>query len=235
MIIAAVGVSALAALIMIWVAGLSGSLLWSVIAGLLITLLLSSIIGLLLRRDVLGPFMIFGLALVLSLSWLYPGSGGLRPDPVAAIEWINRPDGSRLAVHITRAATATQPPVIAVHGGPGVADMAHDAVPQLHPDPADEPLELGRLAMIKLPVLVIKPACDYSRGPASPPINVRFRRRNSSCCPVLGTSPTWSSQSCTSASSTLFSPASNCLCPPLTRHPPQTDTVALGDGVYPWP
>ena len=127
MIIAAVGSSAVAALIMIWVAGLSGSLLWSVIAGLLITLLLSLIIGLLLRRDVLGPLMIFGPALLLSMSWLYPGSGGVRSDPVAGIEWSTRPDGSRLAVHVTRASAATQPPMIAVHGGPGVADMAHDA------------------------------------------------------------------------------------------------------------
>jgi len=126
-IIAAVSISVVAALIMIWIAGLSGSLLWTVIAGLLITLLLSLIIGLLLRRDVLGPLMIFGLALLLSLSWLYPGSGGVRPDPVAGIEWITRPDGSRLAVHVTRASGATQPPMIAVHGGPGVADMAHDA------------------------------------------------------------------------------------------------------------
>jgi proline iminopeptidase len=127
-IIAAVGISAVAALIMIWIAGLSGSLLWSVIAGLLITVLLSLIIGLLLRRDILGPLMIFGLAMLLSLSWLYPGSGGVRPDPVAGIEWIIRPDGSRLAVHVTRAAAANQPPMIAVHGGPGVADMAHDAL-----------------------------------------------------------------------------------------------------------
>jgi pimeloyl-ACP methyl ester carboxylesterase len=126
-IIAAVSISAVAALIMIWIAGLSGSLLWTVIAGLLITLLLSLIIGLLLRRDVLGPLMIFGLALLLSLSWLYPGPGGVRPDPVAGIEWITRPDGSRLGVHVTRASGATQPPMIAVHGGPGVADMAHDA------------------------------------------------------------------------------------------------------------
>jgi proline iminopeptidase len=126
-IMAAVGISAVAALIMIWIAGLSGSLLWSVIAGLLITLLLSLIIGLLLQRNVLGPLMIFGLALLLSLSWFYPGSGGVRLDPVAGIEWITRPDGSRLAVHVTRAAAATQAPMIAVHGGPGVADMAHDA------------------------------------------------------------------------------------------------------------
>jgi pimeloyl-ACP methyl ester carboxylesterase len=34
-------------------------------------------------------------------------------------------------------------------------------MPQLHPDPADVPLHLDRLATIKVPVLVIKPACDY--------------------------------------------------------------------------
>ena len=34
-------------------------------------------------------------------------------------------------------------------------------VPQLHPNPADEPLDLGQLTLIKVPVLVIKPACDY--------------------------------------------------------------------------
>ena len=45
-------------------------------------------------------------------------------------------------------------------GTNGLGYYAH-YVPQLHPDPADEPLELGRLAMIKIPVLVIKPACDY--------------------------------------------------------------------------
>jgi proline iminopeptidase len=126
-IAAAAGVSVLAAVTMIWFAGLTGSVAWTIIAGLLVALLLLLIIGLLLRRDAPGPLMLFGLAALLSLSWLYPGSGVVRPDPVAGIEWITRPDGSRLAVHVTRAAAATQPPMIAVHGGPGVADMAHDA------------------------------------------------------------------------------------------------------------
>ena len=45
-------------------------------------------------------------------------------------------------------------------GTTGVGYYAH-YVPQLHPDPADVPLHLDRLAMIKVPVLVIKPACDY--------------------------------------------------------------------------
>jgi len=62
---------------------------------------------------------------VLSLSWLSPGTGAVHPDSIA--EWLSLPDGSRLAVHITRAPAATQPPLVFVHGGPGVADMAHDA------------------------------------------------------------------------------------------------------------
>jgi len=33
-------------------------------------------------------------------------------------------------------------------------------IPQLYPDPADV-LDLDQLVMIKVPVLVIKPACDY--------------------------------------------------------------------------
>jgi hypothetical protein len=137
-IIAAVGVSALAAVIIIWFAGLTGSTAWAVVAGLLAVLLVSLIIGLLLlRRDVFGPLMVFGLAAFFSLTWLYPGFGGVRPDPVAAIEWIARPDGSRLALHVTRASATTQPPIIAVHGGPGVADMAHDA-------PAFAPLATDR-------------------------------------------------------------------------------------------
>src|SRR5688572_18069848 len=136
-IISAVGVSALAAVIIIWFAGFTRSTAWAVVAGLLAALLVSLIIGLLLRRDVFGPLMVFGLAAFFSLTWLYPGFGGVRPDPVAAIEWIARPDGSRLALHVTRASATTQPPIIAVHGGPGVADMAHDA-------PAFAPLATDR-------------------------------------------------------------------------------------------
>jgi proline iminopeptidase len=127
LIIPAAGVSVLAAVIMIWFAGVTGSVLWTVADGLLAALLASLIIGLLLRRDVFGPLMVFGLAACFSLAWLYPGFGGVHPDPVAGIEWITRPDGSRLALHVTGSSATTQPPIIAVHGGPGVADMAHDA------------------------------------------------------------------------------------------------------------
>ena len=67
-IIAAVGVSAQAAVITIWFAGLTGSAVWAVIAGLLAALLASLIIGPLLRRDVFGPLMVFGLTALLSLN-----------------------------------------------------------------------------------------------------------------------------------------------------------------------
>jgi pimeloyl-ACP methyl ester carboxylesterase len=45
-------------------------------------------------------------------------------------------------------------------GTAGLGYYAHYA-PQLHPDLDDVPLSLDRLAVIKAPVLVIKPACDY--------------------------------------------------------------------------
>lgn len=132
--LAAVLVSVLAALTMIGFAALTRSLAWSVIGGLLVAALVSWVLGfLILRRDskaqrlVIGPLVVLGCAAIISLTWLYPGTGGVRPDPVAGVEWLDLPDGSRLALHVTRAAAATQPPIIFVHGGPGVADMAHDA------------------------------------------------------------------------------------------------------------
>ena len=51
-------------------------------------------------------------------------SGAVTSSPVSY--WLRRPYGSRLALHVTRAAKPTQPHLIVVHGGPGVADMAHD-------------------------------------------------------------------------------------------------------------
>ena len=137
--LAAVLVSVLAALTIIGSAALTKSLVWSVIGGLLVATLVSWIFGfLILRRDrepqpsalrrlVIGPLVVLGCAAVISLTWLYPGTRGVRPDPIAGVEWLDLPDGSRLALHPTRAPAATQPPLIFVHGGPGVADMAHDA------------------------------------------------------------------------------------------------------------
>jgi hypothetical protein len=41
--------------------------------------------------------MVLGCAGFLSLSWLYPGSGAVQPEPVAGTSWLNLPDGSRVA------------------------------------------------------------------------------------------------------------------------------------------
>jgi proline iminopeptidase len=128
---------------MIGCAALTRSLVWAVVGAVLVAVLASWLFGILLWRRkarrsgesavspvirfVLGPLVVLGCAAVLSLSWLYPGSGSVRPDPISGIEWLNLPDGSRLALHVTRASAASQPPIIFVHGGPGVADMAHDA------------------------------------------------------------------------------------------------------------
>jgi proline iminopeptidase len=140
--LAALAVSVLAAASMIGFAALTTSLAWSVVGAVLVAAGASWILGFLiwrrdqgahakpLRRLVFGPLVVLGCAAVLSLSWLYPGTGSVRPDPVAGVEWLNLPDGSRLALHVTRASAATEPPIIFVHGGPGVADMAHD-VPAL--------------------------------------------------------------------------------------------------------
>jgi proline iminopeptidase len=136
---AAILVSLLAAVTMIGLAALTKSLGWSVVFGILVAVIASWILGFLIwrrdrevggsagRRLVIGPLLVLGCAALLSLSWLYPGTGSVRPDLIAGVEHLDLPDGSRLALHVTHAAGATQPPIIFVHGGPGVADMAHDA------------------------------------------------------------------------------------------------------------
>jgi pimeloyl-ACP methyl ester carboxylesterase len=133
-------VSAVAAATVVTFAAITGSAGWSATAGLIAAALASWVVVFLLRirqrrrnrpatlldHPILAPVAIFGCAALLSLGWLSPGSGQVAPDPVAGVEWLTRPDGSRLALHVTRAPNATRPPVVLVHGGPGVADMAHD-------------------------------------------------------------------------------------------------------------
>jgi proline iminopeptidase len=85
-----------------------------------------TIIGPVLRNRVKVLALLCGATAMLSLSWLLLTPGGITPDPMAGMQWLPRPDETRLAVHVTRAATARQPPLIHLHGGPGVADMAHD-------------------------------------------------------------------------------------------------------------
>jgi proline iminopeptidase len=45
-------------------------------------------------------------------------------------------------------------------GTAGVGYYAH-YVPQLHPDPTDTPIRTSDLSTVAVPVLLIKPACDY--------------------------------------------------------------------------
>lgn len=84
-------------------------------------------LGPLLARPQRGLPVLVVTAAVLSATWLIPSTPAPGPPPPAGVEWLARPDGSRLAVHVTRAVDARAPPLIFVHGGPGVADMRHDA------------------------------------------------------------------------------------------------------------
>ena len=80
--LAAVLVSLLTALSMIGFAALTGSLAWSVIGTVFAAIVVSWALGFVLcrrnppRRLVLGPILVLGCAAVLSLSWLYPRTGG---------------------------------------------------------------------------------------------------------------------------------------------------------------
>jgi Na+/proline symporter len=98
--LAALLVSLLAAATMIGFAALTKSLTWSVVGAVLIAVLASWIVAILiwrrgedrrspLRRFVLGPLVVLGCAGLLSLTWLYPGVGGVRPDPIGGVEWLD--------------------------------------------------------------------------------------------------------------------------------------------------
>ncbi|WP_380168914.1 alpha/beta fold hydrolase [Jannaschia sp. R86511] len=52
----------------------------------------------------------------------------MTPDEIDGRLWLAGVGGTQLAAHVTRASAGppTQPPLVYVHGGPGVADMAHD-------------------------------------------------------------------------------------------------------------
>ena len=73
-----------------------------------------------------GPVALLVASPALSLTWALPGGGRPVPSSVPGVMSFTRPDGTVLAVHATRAAAAAKPPLVVVHGGPGVADMEHD-------------------------------------------------------------------------------------------------------------
>jgi pimeloyl-ACP methyl ester carboxylesterase len=108
-------------------------------------------------------------------------------------------------------------------------------VPQLHPDPTDEPLELGRLAMIKIPVLVIKPVCDYLPWSSLAPYQRAFPQAKFVMLPGAGHVAYLEQPELYVSLVHAFLTGQQLPHRPLTLHPSQTDTVALGDGVYPWP
>lgn len=82
------------------------------------------------RVRVIGAAILAAVVLVPSLIWVLPprraDSAAFRP--LAGAEQWQLPTGSRLAVLKIPAAHRTQDtPIVFLHGGPGVADMAHDA------------------------------------------------------------------------------------------------------------
>ncbi len=132
------------AIAVVGAAAVTGSWGWSLAGGALALTVLSWGVAARSRRrsrrfrrtpldgPVIRPVLLAGCSALASLTWLWPGGTGATPQeatPPSAgldVDWISRPDGTALAVHVTRAVTATRPPLIVVHGGPGVADMAHD-------------------------------------------------------------------------------------------------------------
>jgi proline iminopeptidase len=77
------------------------------------------------RRRRSGVIALMVLSLLGGLVLLWPGS---RSTPAAppGTRWVDLPTGSRLAYQELPAANSAGPPVIFLHGGPGVADMAGD-------------------------------------------------------------------------------------------------------------
>jgi len=136
------GISIASAIALVAVAGRSGSVWWSVFAAIVVGGGLAGAVARLVRhrrerrgtpvarrglsRPVVGPVALLAATAALSLTWSWPGWGHPAPTRIPGVTFLTRPDGTALAVHVTRAVAATQPPLVVVHGGPGVADMAHD-------------------------------------------------------------------------------------------------------------
>ncbi|HEY0696559.1 MAG TPA: alpha/beta fold hydrolase, partial [Micromonospora sp.] len=81
------------------------------------------------RTRLTGAAVLAGVVLVPSLIWVLPPDGRQpRPPAPAGTEQWQLPTGSRLAVLRIPAGHRTHDtPIVFVHGGPGFADMAHDA------------------------------------------------------------------------------------------------------------
>jgi pimeloyl-ACP methyl ester carboxylesterase len=110
-------------------------------------------------------------------------------------------------------------------GTTGVGYYAH-YVTQLHPDPADVPLHLDRLAMIKVPVLVIKPACDYLAWSAVVGYRRAFPQAQLVMIPDAGHVAYLEQPVVYTNLERAFWPARNCRCRQLMGRPSLTATGA---------
>ena len=150
---AAVIASTFAAGSVVLVVGLTGSVGWAALAGVASLLLLAGLLSrirhsppersgpaqVVLDRS-RSPMRRFLVVLVvatgLSLFWAVPSPAPAAVDgpdgQVQGVTDLPLPDGTHLAVHLSRAEHPTAPPLIIVHGGPGVADMTDD-VPAFAP------------------------------------------------------------------------------------------------------
>lgn len=72
------------------------------------------------------PVVVMALAAVLSGTWLIPSSSPDSTDHVTDTVQLPVGDGISLSVTAIRARMPTEPPLIVVHGGPGVADTGGD-------------------------------------------------------------------------------------------------------------
>jgi pimeloyl-ACP methyl ester carboxylesterase len=125
LLLAAVVTSLAAAAAAILVAG-AGSVVLVLIASLAAVLLLPVAIVAIRLVPPARTAAVIGLAGALSLAWLTPGWDRLPADPVPGTTAIVS-GGVRLRVLEIPGATHDRPPIVFVHGGPGVSDMQHDA------------------------------------------------------------------------------------------------------------
>jgi len=70
---------------------------------------------------------ISGVAMVVTLTWIWPHADPVTPPSTPDARVLALTDGTKLVVHVSRSQSATKPPLVVVHGGPGVADPQHDA------------------------------------------------------------------------------------------------------------